>query len=148
MKLTPARLILVLVLIGAGAFAYFQLRSPWVEVNERDFERRVLQAPRPALVYFDTAVGCRGGDAVFQTLTRQRHGTLDVFYVNSIDHPKLARAYGVTSDVVFVLFEGGRVVKQATAPAVLAAVSAKNNGFYSDEGFLAEMNGFLDARLP
>src|SRR5687768_4888307 len=136
MTLTPARLVLLLVLIGTGAFAYFQLRSPWVEVDERDFERRVLQAPRPALVYFDTAIGCRGGDSVFQTLTRQRQGSLDVFYVNSVEHPQLARDYGVKNDVVFVLFERGRVVNQATAPAVLAAAMAKNNGFYSDERFL------------
>ena len=57
-------------------------------------------------------------------------------------------AYGVKNDVVFVLFERGRVVKQATAPAVLAAVTAKNNGMYSDEAFLAEMDAFLDARPP
>ena len=148
MTLTPARLVLLLVLIGAAAFAYFQLRSPWVEVGERDFERRVLQAPRPALVYFDTAIGCRGGDSVFQTLSQQRKGALDVFYVSSIDHPKLAGTYGVKDDVVFVLFEGGRVVKQAAAPVVLAAAMARNNGIYSDETFLAEMDAFLDVRPP
>jgi hypothetical protein len=146
MTLTPARLILMLLVIGAGAFAYFQFRSAWVEVGERDFERRVLQAQRPALVYFDTAVGCRGADWVFKTLSRQRRGVLDVFYVNSIDHPNLAHAYGVERDVVFALFEHGRVVKRATAPVILALVTAKNNDGYSDQAFLAEMEAFANLR--
>jgi hypothetical protein len=144
MTLTPARLILALFLIGAGVVAYSHLRSDWVEVDERDFSRRVLQARVPALVYFDTAIGCRGGDGVFRKLSRQRRGILDVFYVNSIAHPELARAYGVQQDVVFVLFDRGQVRKWATAPMILGAVTAKNNGFYSDEGFLAEMELFAN----
>jgi hypothetical protein len=146
MTLTPARLVLLLSLIGAAAFAYAQFRSPWAEVDERDFHRRVLQARGPALVYFDTAIGCRGGDSVFRTLSRQRQGVLEVFYVNSIAHPGLARTYGVETDVVFVLFESGRVVKRATAPVVLASAMAKNNGIYSDESFLTEMELFANLR--
>ena len=154
MTLTPSRpvqallLVLLLLAIGAGAFVSFHFRSGWVEVDERDFARRVLQAPRPALVYFDTAVGCRGGDWVFRTLSRQRRGVLDVFYVNSVAHPALARAYGVEADVVFAFFERGRVVKRATAPVILALAETRANGIYSDESFLAEMNAFLDARRP
>jgi hypothetical protein len=146
MTLTPARLMVVLFIIGAGVFIYFQFRSDWVEVDERNFPHRVLQASVPALVYFDTAIGCRGGDGVFRTLSRQRRGVLDVFYVNSIAHPELARAYGVQHDVVFVLFERGRVVKRATAPELQASAMTKNNGLYSDETFLAEMEIFANLR--
>jgi hypothetical protein len=146
MTLTPARLILALFLIGAAVVAYSQVRSGWVEVDERDFSRRVLQARVPALVYFDTAIGCRNGDGVFRTLSRQRQGILEVFYVNSVAHPELARVYGVKQDVVFVLFDRGQVVKWATAPMILGSVTAKNNGFYSDEGFLAEMELFANLR--
>lgn len=119
--------------------AYFHFRSDWVEVDERTFAQRVLQARVPALVYFDTAVGCRGGDTVFQALSRQRRGELEVFYVNSVEQPALARAYGVEHDVVFVLFDGGKVVRRATAPMVLASITTRNGGLYSDDAFLSEM---------
>jgi hypothetical protein len=144
--LTPLRLSLLAVVLVVAGIAYLQFRSSWVEVDEQRFDRLVLQDRRPALVYFDTAVGCRGGDGVFRKLSRQRRGALDVFYVNSIDHPALAGRYGVTRDVVFVLFERGQVVKRATAPEILALVSAKNNGFHSDEIFLSEMEAFANLR--
>ena len=145
--LTPLRLSLLAVVLVVAMFIYLQFRSSWVEVDERDFERRVLQARRPALVYFDTAVGCRGGDWVFRTLSRRWRGALDVFYVNSIGHPQLAQRYGVGADVVFVLFERGREVRRATAPEVHAAVAAKNNGFYSPEVFLSEIEVFANVRF-
>jgi len=72
---------LLAVVLVAGAFAYVFLRSGWIEVDQRHFDRRVLQAPRPALVYFDTAIGCRDGDWVFRKLSRRWRGVLDVFYV-------------------------------------------------------------------
>jgi len=144
--LTPLRLSLLAVVLVVAGFAYLQFRSGWVEVDERDFDRRVLQARRPALVYFDTAIGCRGADGVFRKLSRQWRGALDVFYVNSIDHPGLAGRYGVSRDVIFVLFERGQVLKRATAPEILALVSTKNNGFYSDEIFLSEMEVFANVR--
>lgn len=146
-ELTPLRLSLLLVVVFVAAVIYLQFRSGWVEVTERDFDRRVLQARVPAVVYFDTAIGCRGGDWVFRTLSRRWRGALDVFYVNSIDNRQLARRYGVNQDVVFVLFERGRVVKRATAPDMLAAVAAKNNGSYSDDIFLKEMEAFANLRF-
>jgi hypothetical protein len=146
-ELTPLRLSLLLVVVFVAAVIYLQFRSGWVEVNERDFDRRVLQARVPAVVYFDTAIGCRGADWVFRTLSRRWRGAVDVFYVNSIDNRRLASRYGVNQDVVFVLFERGRVVKRATAPDVLAIVTAKNNGIYSDETFLSEMEAFANLRF-
>ena len=116
----------------------------WQEVGEQDFDRRVLQAKLPALVYFDTAIGCRDADWVFTTLSRQRQGVLAVFYVNAEAHPQLARTYGVDQHVVFVLFDQGRVVKRATAPEVLQSVMAKNRGLYTHEGFLREMEAFAN----
>jgi hypothetical protein len=133
-------------LIGGAGVAYLHSRGDWVEVDQRTFERRVLQARTPALVYFDTAAGCRGGDTVFRTLSRQRRGVLEVFYVNSADQPALARAYGVEHDVVFVLFDGGKIKRRATAPMILAAVTARNGGVYSDEAFLTEVETFADLR--
>jgi hypothetical protein len=144
--LTSLRLSLLAVVVVAGAFAYLFLRSGWTEVDERQFDRRVLQASRPALVYFDTAIGCRGGDVTFRTLSRRWRGVLDVFYVNSIEQRRLAERYGVGRDVVFVLFERGREVKRATAPQVHAVVAAKNNGFYSEPIFLREMEIFANVR--
>jgi hypothetical protein len=144
--LTPLRVSLLAVLIVAGAFAYLFLRSGWVEVDERHFDRQVLQDPRPALVYFDTAIGCRGGDWVFRTLSRRWRGVLDIFYVNSIEQRRLAERYGVGSDVVFVLFERGREVKRVSAPEVIAAITAKNNGVFSEEIFLTEMEIFANVR--
>ena len=123
------------------------LRSGWWQkVGEHDFDRRVLQAELPALVYFDTAIGCRDGDWVFTTLSRQRQGVLAVFYVDAVTHRRLARTYGVNEHVVFVLFEQGRVVKRATAREVLGVVTAKNGGFYTDESFLREMEAFANLR--
>jgi hypothetical protein len=144
--LTPLRASLLAVVFVVGAFAYLFMRSGWVEVDERHFDRRVLQASRPALVYFDTAIGCRGGDWVFRKLSRRWHGALDVFYVNSTEQRRLAERYGVGRDVVFVLFERGREVKRVMAPDIIAAVTAKNNGSYSDEIFLTEMEIFAKVR--
>lgn len=146
MQLTLPRLVLAVLVAGVIAAAYVQLRSHWVEVGERDFAQRVLQARLPALVYFDAAVGCRDADTVFRTLSRQRRGFLEVFYVSTVDHPALARAYGVESDVVFVLFERGQVVKRATAPTMLASVLGRNNGVYSHQAFVAEMERFANLR--
>jgi len=143
--LTPLRFSLSLVVIAVAAFAYLQFRSGWIEVDERDFDRRVLRSSVPALVYFDTAIGCRGGDVVFRDLSRRWRG-MGVYYVNTIDHPGLARRYGVGNDVLFVLFERGREVKRATAPEIHTFVAAKNNGFYSDEVFLSEMERFANLR--
>ena len=137
---------LLAVVLVVGVFAYMFLRSGWVEVDERHFDRRVLQAPRPALVYFDTAIGCRGGDWVFRNLSRRWRGALDVFYVNSIEQRRLAERYGVGRDVVFVLFERGREVKRVTSPEVIAAVTAKNNGSFSEELFLTEMEILANVR--
>jgi len=137
---------LLAVVLVAGAFAYVFLRSGWIEVDQRHFDRRVLQAPRPALVYFDTAIGCRDGDWVFRKLGRRWRGVLDVFYVNSVEQRQLAERYGVKRDVVFVLFERGREVKRVTAPDVIAVVTAKNNGSYSEDIFLTEMEFFANVR--
>ena len=137
---------LLAVVLVVGVFAYMFLRSGWIEVDERHFDRRVLQAPRPALVYFDTAIGCRGGDWVFRNLSRRWRGALDVFYVNSIEQRRLAERYGVDRDGVFVLFERGREVKRVTAPEVIAAVTAKNNGSFSEELFLTEMEILANVR--
>src|SRR5438552_16303834 len=68
------------------AFAYVFLRSGWAEVDERHFDQQVLRASRPALVYFDTAIGCRGGDVTFRTLSRRSRGALDVFHLNPTAH--------------------------------------------------------------
>ena len=144
--LTPLRLSLLAVVMVVVAFAYVFLRSGWAEVDERHFDQQVLRASRPALVYFDTAIGCRGGDVTFRTLSRRWRGALDVFYVNSIEQRRLAERYGVGGDVVFVLFERGREVKRATAPQVHAAVAAKNNGFYSEEIFLREIEILANVR--
>jgi len=45
-----------------------------------------------------------------------------------------------------VLFERGREVKRATAPEIHTVVAAKNNGSYSDEVFLSEMERFANLR--
>jgi len=43
--------------------------------------------------------------------------------------------------------ERGQVVKRATAPDVLTAVAAKNNGSHSDDIFLSEMEAFANLRF-
>jgi hypothetical protein len=144
--LTPLRFSLLAVVIVVVGFAYLFLRSGWVEVDERTFDRRVLRASRPALVYFDTAIACRDGDWVFRKLSRRWRGVLDIFYVNSVEQRRLAERYGVGPDVVFVLFERGREIKRVSAPEVIKAVTAKNNGSYSEEVFLMEMEIFANVR--
>jgi hypothetical protein len=154
MDITPKRLCLALLLLaGVVAFSTYYRSGPWGQhfgswqkVDERDFDRRVLQANRPALVYFDTAIGCRGGDVVFTSLSRRQQGVLEVFYVDAEVNPGLARTYGVDHQVLFVLFEEGRVVKRETAPQVLRRVTDQNGGLYADEGFLLEMERFANLR--
>ena len=135
---------LVVLLLVAGGVWF--LRSQSWEVGEKNFDRRVLQATTPVLVYFDTAPNCHGGYPVFQKLRNQRRGKLEVVHVNAVTYSRLASTYGVGKEVLIGLFDHGHVAKSMGAREWLGRVMAKNNGFYSDEAALADLESFVNLR--
>lgn len=106
-----------------GLTAYPNINKPpsnaWEMVNDHTFGYKVLKSKLPALVYFDAANGCRGGDVVWERIRRQHKGQIDLFYVDAAMNPQLSRTYDVRKEVVFALFEQGRLVKRTEAKDII-----------------------------
>lgn len=152
------RIFLVIALIVAGGFWYHNSKTPslsttgtpWEEVSVADFDSRVLKSALPALVYFDAVEGCDGANVVFVRL-RQRWGKqLSVFHFKAESNPQFAHTFGVDEQVVFALFQDGRMVKRVDAPTFLRPLLGPNNEVSSfeafDDDFLAALERFANLR--
>lgn len=158
MKL-PVILACTLVVMGCGKQEQVQPRValraevkapdgvPWIKVGARDFDAKVLRSNLPALVYFDTAVGCRTVDDAFLRLRRERVGRLNLYYVDADKYPELSGKYGVNEEVMLVLFRDGRLIRSIEAKDVNGSIQ-KRVGFHSIEQINAawfdEVERFVD----
>ena len=140
MRLSFGHLILLLLAI-AGVF-FYQYSQPW-EITGNDFDRRVLQSRIPVLVYFDAAPGCEGAFPVYLKFRSKWKGKLDVLRINAQKNPQLARDYDVKTEVVNILFHHGSEVKRMGAEEWVRRVAARNDGYYSDDSALAELDSFV-----
>lgn len=87
------------------------IASP-IPVNEKDFEREVLQADLPVLVDFwaPWCAPCRMVEPVLKNLAREHAKALKVAKVNVDENPGLAGRYGAMSIPTMLVMVGGREV--------------------------------------
>jgi len=80
-------------------------------VGEGDFDRLVLDSPRPAVVDFSAAWcgPCKSIAPVIEGLADDYAERVTVATVDVDDNPRLAALYGVRSVPTVMLFEGGGV---------------------------------------
>lgn len=80
-------------------------------VGEADFDRVVLDSPRPAVVDFTAAWcgPCRAIAPVIESLASDYADRVTVAKVDIDDNPRLAAQYGVRSVPTVMLFAGGDI---------------------------------------
>lgn len=88
-----------------------QERKALLTVGEADFERVVLESPRPALVDFTASWcgPCRAVAPVIEGLASDYEERVTVAKVDIDDDPRLAARYGVRSVPTVMLFAEGDV---------------------------------------
>ena len=86
-------------------------KTALLAVGESDFERLVLDTPRPAVVDFSAAWcgPCRSIGPVIEGLANDYANRVTVATVDIDDNPRLAARYGVRSVPTVMLFAGGDV---------------------------------------
>lgn len=80
------------------------------EVNDQDFEEKVLGSGTPVLVDFwaEWCVPCHMVSPVVEEIARDKGGALDVAKLNVDDNPEVTRKYGVMSIPSLILFKDGQ----------------------------------------
>jgi len=84
------------------------------EVNEADFEAKVLKSSIPAMVDF-WAVWCGPCKMIapfVEELAGDFDGKLAVFKVDVDANPGIAAKYGIQSIPTLLVFQGGQIIKQ------------------------------------
>ncbi len=82
------------------------------EVNDQEFETRVLEAEKPVLVDFwaEWCVPCHMVSPVVEEIGREKGDALQVAKLNIDYNPEATRRYGVMSIPSLILFKGGQEV--------------------------------------
>ena len=86
-----------------------------IHVTSENFEKALQAAPGVAVVdFFATWCGpCKMLSPVLHELAEEKSGTLKVGKVNVDEQPELAAEFGVMSIPTLLLFENGKLVRQA-----------------------------------
>ena len=98
-----------------------------MEIKAKDFDHKVLQAEKPAMVDFwgSWCIPCKQMAPVMEAL-QQSQPDLAIFEVNVNRNPRLAAHYRVRGVPTFVLFqdgeERGRVVGAQTADQLIGFI--------------------------
>lgn len=81
-------------------------------VEEKDFEKEVLQNKEPVLVDFSASwcMPCRVMEPVVEKLAIEVLGKCKVVKLDIDDAPNVAKTYGVRSIPAFLVFKDGKVV--------------------------------------
>ncbi len=79
------------------------------DVNDGDFEERVLRSDKPVLVDFwaEWCVPCHMVSPVVEEIGRDKGEALRVAKLNIDDNPEVTRRYGIMSIPTLMLFVGG-----------------------------------------
>lgn len=81
-------------------------------VEEKDFDKEVLQNKEPVLVDFSApwCMPCRAMEPVVEKLALGLVGKCKVVKLDIDDSPNVAKTYGVRSIPAFLVFKEGKVV--------------------------------------
>ena len=108
--------------------------KPTIEVNETNFEREVLQSPRPSVVDFwaEWCGPCKMLAPALDEVAREQEGHAVVAKVNIDQSPALAQRFNIQSIPTLLYFHGGElrdqtigVVSKKMIVSKLAAFSAE-----------------------
>ena len=82
------------------------------EVNDREFQTKVLDSQTPVLVDFwaEWCVPCHMVSPVVEEIGQEKGERLNVVKLNIDDNPDATRRYGVMSIPSLILFKGGEEV--------------------------------------
>jgi thioredoxin 1 len=100
------------------------------DVNDQDFEDRVLRSDTPVLVDFwaEWCVPCHMVSPVVEEIGREKGEKLQVAKLNIDENPEVTRKYGVMSIPTLMLFRHGeeatRVVGARGKDALLKEIDA------------------------
>jgi thioredoxin 1 len=98
------------------------------DVNDQDFQTKVLGSERPVLVDFwaEWCVPCHMVSPVVEEIAREKGEALAVAKLNVDDNPEITRKFGVMSIPTLILFVGGeeraRVVGARGKDAILKEI--------------------------
>ncbi|WP_166509667.1 co-chaperone YbbN [Blastococcus sp. TF02-8] len=87
----------------------------WSEILDQDaFDRRVLQAPVPVIVAFETddCEHCRQQRSLLALAWRQLGWTATTLRVNAVRLPQPAEAYRIAGYPTIAVFDAGRLVER------------------------------------
>lgn len=86
-----------------------------LKITAANFENEVLHSDKPVLLdfYADWCGPCKMLSPVLHELAEEKSGTLKVGKVNVDEQPELAAEFGVMSIPALLLFENGKLVRQA-----------------------------------
>ena len=81
-----------------------------IEVTQRDFAQKVLNADRPVLVdfYADWCAPCQSQEPILKSVAKNYSGRIDVVKVDVDRFPELARTYCVPDLPALMLFKNGK----------------------------------------
>lgn len=86
-----------------------------LKITAANFENEILHSDKPILLdfYADWCGPCKMLSPVLHELAEEKSGTLKVGKVNVDEQPDLAAEFGVMSIPTLLLFENGKLVRQA-----------------------------------
>lgn len=86
-----------------------------LKITAANFENEVLHSDKPVLLdfYADWCGPCKMLSPILHELAEEKSGALKVGKVNVDEQPDLAAEFGVMSIPTLLLFENGKLVRQA-----------------------------------